>query len=265
MTKTRETRARVARFAAGTIACGLFALVAQGGCADSLPIEFAMEPDGGTSATGGSGNSNTGGDQGTGGTLGTGGQSTGGTFGMGGVNGTGGSSATGGVTGTGGIKATGGNTGTGGFGTTGGTTGTGGTGGMRATGGTTGTGGFGTTGGTTGTGGIKATGGTTGTGGSSAGGAGGGSAATFTQVYQMVISVSCTGSQCHNPGSNGGFSFSSQSTAYNSIKSKVSAGNANSSQFYTVVNNGQMPPGKKLSSTLISLIASWINAGALNN
>jgi hypothetical protein len=26
-----------------------------------------------------------------------------------------------------------------------------------------------------------------------------------------------------------------------------------------------MPPGNKLSSALISLIASWINAGALNN
>ncbi len=256
MKKTRETRARAAKVAGRIIACGLFALVAQGGCADSLPIEFAMEPDGGTSATGGLGNPGTGGDQGSGGSSATGGStSTGGSFGTGGVNGTGGTTSTGGSFGTGGSKATGGSTGTGGFGP-GGTTGTGG----RATGGSTGTGGFPATGGTTGTGGMKATGGTTGT-----GGAGGAAAATFTQVYQMVISANCTGSQCHSPGSNGGFSFSSQSTAYSSIKSKVSAGNANSSQFYTVVNSGQMPPGKKLSSSLISLIASWINAGALNN
>jgi hypothetical protein len=253
--RTEQTRVRTARLIGGLFAIGLVALVVQG-CAESLPIEFVLEPDGGSPAMGATGgSSSTGGQTGSGGNFGTGGDQGTGGFGTGGVNGTGGS--TGGSFGTGGSKATGGSTGTGGFGL--------GTGGMRATGGSTGTGGIGPgTGGITGGGGMRATGGTTGAGGTGAGGAGG-SAPTFTEVYQMILSVSCTGSQCHNPGSQGGVSMSSQSTAYSSLKNRVSAGNATGSTLYTLVNNGSMPPGKKLSSSQISMIADWINAGALNN
>jgi hypothetical protein len=249
MKKTGQLRAGAVRFAGGLFACGLAALLAQGGCAESEPIEFVLLPDGGSSvtATGGSDSPSTGGQQGTGGTVGTGGdQGTGGNSSTGGSKGTGGFTATGGITGTGGngtggVKATGGNNGTGG---------TGGMGGVRATGGA---------------GGMKATGGSNGTGGTVGTGGAGGSGATFTQVYQMIFSVSCTGSQCHNPGSQGGFSFSSQSTAYTAVKSRVTAGNANNSSIYTLVNGGRMPPTGKLSSSMISLLASWINAGALNN
>ena len=251
MKKTRDMRAFKARCTGGLLACGLIVLVAQG-CAESIPIEFVMEPDGGSPATGTGG---TGDSTGTGGDTGTGGGSaTGGSFGTGGGVGTGGTPATGGVSGTGGFKATGGTTGTGGAGT----------GGNHATGGAGGAGGARATGGASGGGGMRATGGTTGTGGTGAGGAAG-SAATFTQVYQMVISVSCTGSQCHNPGSQSGVSFSSQSNAYSAVKSRVVAGNATGSSFYTTVNTGRMPPGGKLSSSQLSMIAAWINAGALNN
>jgi hypothetical protein len=258
MDKNQQKRARVARFAGGVIACGLLGLLAQGGCAESEPITTdIMEPDGGSqvTATGGSGQQGTGGIDGTGGE-----QATGGVNGTGGILGSGGNKATGGTTGSGGNKATGGTTGSGGNPATGGMTGSGGN---PATGGMTGSGGNKATGGTTGTGGNKATGGTTGTGGTM--GMGGASGATFTQVYQMILSVSCTGSQCHNPGSQGGFTFSSQSSAYTAIKSRVVAGNANSSSVYTLVNGGRMPPTGKLSSTMINLLASWINAGALNN
>jgi len=44
------------------------------------------------------------------------------------------------------------------------------------------------------------------------------------------------------------------------------AGNANNSSFYTILTSGRMPDGgPKLSTTLLNLVAAWINAGALNN
>lgn len=81
----------------------------------------------------------------------------------------------------------------------------------------------------------------------------------------MILNVSCAGSSCHNPGSQRGVSFASQSSAYSAVKSRVTPGNATGSSFYSLVNGGGMPPGGKLSSSQLSLLASWINAGALNN
>jgi hypothetical protein len=82
----------------------------------------------------------------------------------------------------------------------------------------------------------------------------------------MILSVSCSGSQCHNPGSQSGVSFASQSSAYSAVKSRVTAGNANNSSFYSLVSTGRMPPsGTKLTSSQLAMISSWINAGAMNN
>jgi hypothetical protein len=233
---------------------GLAAVLAQGGCAESTPIDFVSNPDSGTRGEGGSANGS-GGSEASGGSVGSGGgTASGGSPGTGGISASGGATGTGGVRGTGGVSATGGTTGTAGMS---------GTGGGRATGGTTGSGGSTATGGATGTGGTRATGGATGSGGST--GAGGSAAPTFTQVYQMILSVSCTGSQCHSPGTQGGVSFASQSSAYSASKSRVTAGNASGSSLYTLVNGGRMPPNGKLPAAQISLLAAWINAGALNN
>jgi hypothetical protein len=250
-------------------AAGLLTLLAAG-CAVSDQLDLS---DADVSGTGGAAsNSGSGGtDQGSGGVA-TGGSATGGSgdTGAGGIIGTGGTGTGGrgtGGNGTGGT-ATGG-TGTGGFGTAG-TTGTGGikgTGGSTSTGGTTGTGGIkGTggssaTGGTTGTGGVKGTGGSTGT-----GGTGGSAAPTFTQVYTTILVVYCGGSSCHNPGTQGGVGFSTQSNAYNAVKSRVTPGNGAGSSFYTTVNSGSMPRGAaKLSAANLAMIKAWIDAGALNN
>jgi hypothetical protein len=138
------------------------------------------------------------------------------------------------------------------------------TGGSQATGGQQGsaTGGNTQSGGSIGTGGSNGTGGTVGTGGT------GGTVATvtFTQLYQTILTVSCGGSQCHSPGTQGGVSFASQSSAYSAVKGRVVAGNANGSSFYTLLTSGKMPQGAaKLSTTLLNEVAAWINAGALNN
>jgi hypothetical protein len=236
-------------------AAGLLVVVASG-CAVSDQLDL---PDAAISGSGGTGSTASGAggsDQGSGGDVGAGGSPA---TGEGGVTGTGGIVGTGG-SGTGG-NGTGGN-GTGGNGTGGnGTGGATGTGGIKGTGGSTGTGGVKGTGGSTGTGGSNGTGGSTGT-----GGAGGSAAPTFTQVYTTILVPFCSGSSCHNPGSQKGVSFASQSSAYTAVKSRVTVGNGTGSSFYKTISSGSMPPGgTKISAANLALLAAWINAGALNN
>lgn len=262
MPQLRNNRAQPRNVIVGAALSGLIALLGHGGCAVSDPSTFILLPDAGVNgaggaATGGSSDPSTGGSFGSGGTS-----ASGGSFGSGGDLGKGGSTGFGGFNGAGGVRSTGGTTGTGGLSNTGGFTGSGG---FTGAGGTVGTGGTPATGGTTGSGGTRATGGTTGSGGTTGAGGAGGSAPTFTQIYQTILTVSCSGSACHNPGSQKGVSFASQSSAYSAVKSRVTVGNGTGSSFYKLVNGGGMPPGGKLSSSQLSEIAAWINAGALNN
>jgi hypothetical protein len=175
------------------------------------------------------------GDQGAGGSVGAGG-------GAGGQSGAGGKSGAGGQAGAGSGGAGGG------FGGAGGTRADAGAGGTRAD---------------AGAGGARADAG----GGGGAGGAQGdaGAAPTFTTIYKTILLASCGGSNCHNPGSQRGIAFSTQSGAYNSIKGLVTPGNGAGSSFYNVVSSGVMPPGQRLSAANIAAIKAWIDAGALNN
>ena len=247
----------------------LFLLV---GCAQSEPLTFLDDmtgPDAGTGSGGsdgtggmpvdGSGGSGSGG-TGTGGTLGTGGSGSGGT-GTGGTLGTGGSGSGGMGIGETGGRGSGGSTGSGGSGVGMGGSGSGG----KASG----------LGGAAGTGGISGRGGSGGqSGNQGTGGAAGGPAATFTQVYTMILDApsssksSCAGSGCHIPAPGAaGISFDTQAHAYQTLLSNaVAPGNAAKSTLYTNISSGAMPRGKtKLSAALIALVASWINAGALND
>jgi Planctomycete cytochrome C len=171
---------------------------------------------------------------------GSGGMSSGGSVGTGG-DGAGGSAASGGAGGAAGHLGSGGSAGNSGGGASGGHKGTGGTAG-HAGGGTTGT--------------------------------GGGQAATFTQVYTMVLDApsslpsSCAGNGCHvSAAGAAGISFDTQAHAYQTLLGEaVVPGNAAKSVLYTNIASGAMPRGRpKLSATLIALVASWINAGALND
>ncbi len=184
-----------------------------------------------------------------------------------------GGAGTGGTTGTGGSGT--GEIGTGGSGSGG--TGAGGSGmGGAGTVGTTGSGGHGAGGSTGGaSGGASGRGGAGGQAGSAGkGGAAGSGTATFIQVYTMILDApsssksSCTGSGCHIPGPGAaGIRFDTQANAYQTLLSNaVVPGNAAKSTLYTNISSGAMPQGRtKLSATLIALVASWINAGALNN
>jgi hypothetical protein len=171
--------------------------------------------------------------------------------------------------GTDGAAGAAGTFGIGGAGTSGrGSGGAGGGGGRAGTSGTGGRGGSagGSSAGTNGRAGTSGTGGRGGGGGGSSAGGTGGAAPTFTQIYDNILVVSCGGSQCHNPGSQKGVSFASQSSAYSSVSKLVTPGNGAGSSFYQTVNSGAMPPGgSKLSAANLALIQAWINAGALNN
>ena len=237
-------------------------------CAVSDRLDLDSPTDGGEDAgatvvQGGSGGVGSGGNMATGGLIGSGGITGSGGVASGGSMATGGMTDTGGMTGTGGLQGSGGNMSTGGVQGHGGTMGSGGGGGS---GGAIGTGGIKGTGGSTGSGGVRGSGGSIGSGGKGGSGAGGAPAPTFSQIYTTILTASCSGSQCHNPGSQRGITFASQSSAYSSVKGLVTAGNASGSSFYVTVNSGQMPPGgPKLSTAALQMIAAWINAGALNN
>jgi hypothetical protein len=233
------------------------------GCA----VSESLDP-GDAASTGAGGNSGTAGaPEGSAGDVGTG-SSTG----AAGVQGAGyaGTAGLAGTTGAAGAVGMAGTTGT--AGTTGmaGAAGVGGRGGGNGAGGTTGSNGRG--GGSAGRGG-GGRGGGSGTNGSAGRGGGGGSRSsdggtppTFTEIYQNILLVYCSGSDCHDPGSQGGVSFSTQSSAFTAVSSRVTPGNGAGSSFYDTVNSGAMPRGQaKLSAANLALIRAWIDAGAMNN
>lgn len=94
----------------------------------------------------------------------------------------------------------------------------------------------------------------------------GGSTPSFTQIYTTVLTVYCAGGACHNPGSQKGISFASQSSAYSAVSNRVIPGDGEGSSFFYTVNSGTMPPGgPKLSATNLAMIRAWIDLGALDN
>jgi pilus assembly protein FimV len=254
--------------------CFVFILIAAAslgtyGCAVSEPFDPADAPaDAGSTPVGGSPSAGASG--GSAGNVGTG-DATGAAGVQGtGVGGTTGLAGTMGAAGTVGVAGT-----TGTAGTTGmaGTTGLGGRGGVTGTGGTVGLGGRGGAGGGSagraggGRGGMSGTNGSGGRGGSGGSrSSDGGTSPTFTEIYKNILVVYCSGGSCHDPGSQGGVSFSTQSSAFAAVSSRVTPGNGAGSSFYNTVNSGAMPRGQaKLSATNLELIKAWIDAGALNN
>jgi hypothetical protein len=122
-------------------------------------------------------------------------------------------------------------------------------------------------GGAAGSGGAKSgsggAGGSSGHAGQGAGGSGG-SAPTWTEIYTKYLAnaqytSNCNGSNCHNPGKQKGYDFSTQANGYASVKSKTS-------QLVSVLSSGSMPQGKpKMPAADLAVIKAWVAAGAQNN
>jgi hypothetical protein len=161
---------------------------------------------------------------------------------------------------------------------TAGSTGAGGRGGSAGVGGRGGNGGsVGSAGAAGGRGGMVSGGGKGGSsglvgGGGKGGGTGstiqtdGSTAPTFTEIYKTILTVYCTGSGCHDPGTAGGLGFATQASAFAALSHQVTAGDGIDSDLYVTLNTGVMPKGKpKLSAANIALVREWIDAGALDN
>jgi len=93
------------------------------------------------------------------------------------------------------------------------------------------------------------------------GGGTGGTTATFSQIYATIISPRCV--SCHNASrADGGVRLHN----YASVFGQVNVSNPQSSPLFNEVNSGTMPPaGNPLTPTQVSLILTWIQAGAPNN
>jgi hypothetical protein len=120
-------------------------------------------------------------------------------------------------------------------------------------------------------------------GGGMAGAAGGGmpAAATFTQVYAVIM----TGCGCHVSGTSGNLSMANKMTAYTNLvgvnsmacsgQKRVVANDPTNSVFFHAIDRSmsgscnvpQMPPGgaPKLAQADIDKVKAWIMAGAMNN
>jgi len=101
------------------------------------------------------------------------------------------------------------------------------------------------------------------------GGGGGGGTPGDTVCFQTDVlplyQTYCASTGCHDGKSNGedeNFAL----TSYANIKKGIVAFNPGSSKYYTVIQDGSMPPrnSPKLSSAQLTTIAKWINQGALN-
>lgn len=215
------------------------------GASDAGNDPFTGGVAGSTSSPGAAGRTGTAG-SGGGPIVGTAGSGTGGNIALAGSGGS--------------ASSSGGAIGAGGFGSgTGGTNASGGSGGMQSHAGQPS--GFG---GSAGHGGQPSgSGGNAGHGGQSTGGAGGASP-TWTEIYTKFLTnaqyaSNCNGSNCHNPGKQKGFDFSTQANGYASVKGKTS-------QLVSELSSGAMPQGKtKMPAADLAVIKAWVAAGALNN
>jgi hypothetical protein len=94
---------------------------------------------------------------------------------------------------------------------------------------------------------------------------------TWSAIYQSLLvnqsyPSNCTGSSCHDPGTEKGLDLSTPHLGYTTISRRVVAGSPDSSELVTVLQSGSMPETRpKMDSANIDLIRAWIQAGALEN
>ena len=89
----------------------------------------------------------------------------------------------------------------------------------------------------------------------------------------MILNVptsspsNCAGATCHIPGSGQAHvKFDTQANAYQTLRVAVVPGNAAGSILYTNLATGVMPDDRPMiSDSLLQLVESSIDAGALNN
>ena len=95
--------------------------------------------------------------------------------------------------------------------------------------------------------------------------------ATWTDIYNRLLNnpsyaSNCTGSPCHNPGTQKGLDLSTQAKGYSTVKGKIVVGSPNTSKLVTQLSSGSMPQARpKMPAADLAVIKTWIMAGAPNN
>lgn len=96
-------------------------------------------------------------------------------------------------------------------------------------------------------------------------------AVTWTAIYQNLLvnqssPSNCTGSSCHDPGTQKGLDLSTPEMGYATISRRLVPGSPDASDLMIVLQSGYMPQGRpKMPGADIDLIRAWIQAGALEN
>ena len=100
-------------------------------------------------------------------------------------------------------------------------------------------------------------------------------APTFDNVYASTLAKNCTGTACHSPGTQGGFTFTDEASAYTALlaesqldppRDRVDPGNPACSLMIVRTDSPgtsyEMPPGNTLSDPEICSLIMWVQAGA---
>lgn len=96
-------------------------------------------------------------------------------------------------------------------------------------------------------------------------------APTWSAIYgQLLVNASypsnCTGSACHDPGTEKGIDLSSSEKGWSTIMNRVKPGMPDASELVTVLQSGDMPRGRPhMPASDIARVSAWIAAGAQNN
>ena len=83
---------------------------------------------------------------------------------------------------------------------------------------------------------------------------------SFSKDVQPILTASCIA--CHSPS---GSAAKYDLTSYDRLARLVVGGNADASKFFTVMQQGRMPPSGKLEQSKLDLIRDWITRGAKDN
>lgn len=96
-------------------------------------------------------------------------------------------------------------------------------------------------------------------------------AVTWTAIYQNLLinqrnPSNCTGSSCHDPGTQKGLDLSSSQMGYETISRRLVPRSPDASDLVTVLQSGYMPLGRpQMPASDIDLIRAWIQTGALDD
>jgi hypothetical protein len=94
---------------------------------------------------------------------------------------------------------------------------------------------------------------------------------TWSAIYNNLLvnqsyPSNCTGSSCHDPGSEKGIDLSTPQKGYTTISRRLVPGSPDSSELVTVLQSGSMPETRpRMTAADLDLVRAWIQAGALDN